>query len=80
MVSAILTVKCGPALAGLTFVTLGAYMAFTFAVTQVRLPCGDAGRLGWSVGLQSIGEAIEEGGFSAAQIHTHPTLKFSPKP
>lgn len=36
MVSAILTVKCGPALAGLTFGTLAAYMAFTFTVTRVR--------------------------------------------
>lgn len=35
MVSAILTVKCGASLAVLTCGTLGAYMAFTFSVTQV---------------------------------------------
>ncbi|KAI8463500.1 MAG: half-size ABC transporter [Monoraphidium minutum] len=36
MVSAILTAQCGPALAGLTFATLAAYIAFTFGVTQWR--------------------------------------------
>ncbi|GBF89753.1 metal ABC transporter permease [Raphidocelis subcapitata] len=36
VVSGILTVKCGPALAGLTFGTLAAYSAFTFSVTQWR--------------------------------------------
>lgn len=42
MVSAILTVKCGVGLAGLTCGTVGAYMAFTFAVTQVGgLHCVD---------------------------------------
>eukprot|EP00877_Chromochloris_zofingiensis_P009454 jgi/Chrzof1/4762/Cz14g25100.t1 len=36
MVSAILTVKCGPSLAALTFGTLAAYTAFTFSITQWR--------------------------------------------
>lgn len=36
MVSAILTAKCGPSLAALTFGTLAAYIAFTFSVTQAR--------------------------------------------
>jgi ABC transporter ATM len=36
VVSAILAVKCGPALALLTLGTLGAYAAFTFGVTQWR--------------------------------------------
>ena len=40
VVSGILTVKCGPALAGLTFGTLAAYSAFTFSVTQVRAVLG----------------------------------------
>lgn len=40
MVSAILTVKCGPSLAALTFGTLAAYTAFTFSITQVRAVCG----------------------------------------
>lgn len=35
MVSAILTIKCGPSLAALTCSTMAAYMAFTFSVTQV---------------------------------------------
>lgn len=35
LVAAILAWKCGPALAGLTGATLAAYVAFTFAVTQV---------------------------------------------
>lgn len=36
MVSTILTVKCGPELAALTFATLAAYMAFTFSITKWR--------------------------------------------
>eukprot|EP00879_Flechtneria_rotunda_P022123 GHRR01023342.1.p1 GENE.GHRR01023342.1~~GHRR01023342.1.p1 ORF type:complete len:460 (+),score=138.37 GHRR01023342.1:805-2184(+) len=36
MVSTILTVKCGAGLAALTCGTVGAYMAFTFSVTQWR--------------------------------------------
>ncbi|WIA13719.1 hypothetical protein OEZ85_007271 [Tetradesmus obliquus] len=36
MVSAILTAKCGLSLAALTCGTVGAYMAFTFSVTQWR--------------------------------------------
>jgi ABC-type transport system involved in Fe-S cluster assembly fused permease/ATPase subunit len=35
MVSGILTAKCGWSLAALTCGTVGAYMAFTFSVTQV---------------------------------------------
>jgi hypothetical protein len=35
MVSAILTAKCGASLAALTCGTVGAYMVFTFSVTQV---------------------------------------------
>ena len=38
LVAGILAWKCGPALAGLTAATLAAYVAFTFAVTQVPIP------------------------------------------
>lgn len=38
LVAGILAWKCGPALAGLTAATLAAYVAFTFAVTQVPTP------------------------------------------
>ena len=41
--SAILTVKCGPALAGLTFATLAAYAAFTLSVTSVGAIEGERG-------------------------------------
>jgi ATP-binding cassette, subfamily B (MDR/TAP), member 7 len=40
LVAGILAYRCGPAFAALTAVTIAAYTAFTFMVTQVR-------RAGW---------------------------------
>jgi len=36
MVAGLLAYNCGPAFAGVTLVTMGAYTAFTFAITQWR--------------------------------------------
>lgn len=46
MVTAILSYKCGPELAGLTIGTIAAYTAFTFSVTQWRTQFRCGGR-GW---------------------------------